>query len=354
MRGRPAAVVAVAALVAACVGDGPSEDPPGSAGPVEVTMLTHDSFDVSARVVRAFERARGIELRIVPAGDAGPLVNRAILAAGNPEGDVLFGVDDNLFPAAVEAGVFEPYASPELVRVDDAYELDPTHAVTPVDHGDVCLNVDVGWFEDRGLDPPAGFEDLADPAYRGLTVVENPATSTPGLAFVLATIARFGDADWRDYWRALRANDVLVVDGWEQAYFGEFSGAGGGEGERPLVVSYASSPVAEVVFAEERPDEAPTASIDGTCYRQIEFAGVLAGTQHPDEARRVIDFLLSKAFQDDVPLRMFVYPVVDDAVLPVAFERWAAVPADPWSLPPEQVAAERDGWVRAWTDLMFG
>jgi thiamine transport system substrate-binding protein len=352
-----AVLLALAIAGTSCTGGSPDPAPdrPGSpAEPVEITLLTHDSFDVSKRVVRAFEREHGIELRILPAGDAGQLVNRAILSAGNPEGDVLFGVDDNLFPKAVEAGVFEPYASSELGRVDDAYELDPSHSVTPVDRGDVCINVDLGWFDERGLAAPAALEDLADPAYRGLTVVENPATSTPGLAFVLATIARFGDGGWQDYWRRLRENDVLVVDGWERAYFGEFSGAGGGEGERPIVVSYATSPVAEVVFAEEPTDEAPTASVDGTCYRQVEFAGVLAGTEHPDEARRVIDFLLSRPFQEDVPLRMFVFPIVDDAALPDAFERWGKEPVDPFVLPPEQVAAEREAWVRTWTDLMFG
>ncbi|MGH2539591.1 MAG: thiamine ABC transporter substrate-binding protein [Actinomycetota bacterium] len=352
---RRTAVIVAVLLLAACTGGGPA--PPGSGSPSEpvtVTLLTHDSFDVSKRVVQAFERESGTDLRIVPAGDAGQLVNRAILTAGNPEGDVLFGVDDNLLPKAVAAGVFEPYASPALERVDDAFELDDTGSVTPVDHGDVCLNVDLGWFSDRDLDPPTAIDDLVDPRYRGLTVVENPATSTPGLAFVLATIARFGDDGWQGYWRDLRANDVLVVDGWEQAYFGEFSGAGGGEGERPIVVSYATSPVAEVVFAEERLDEAPTAAVTDSCYRQVEFAGVLAGTEHPEEARQVIDFLLSRPFQEDVPLRMFVFPVADDARLPAEFARWAMEPASPLALPPGQVEAERDAWVETWTDLMFG
>jgi thiamine transport system substrate-binding protein len=354
---RAVAVAACATLVlAACSGDG-GESSTRSATPSEpvvVTLLTHDSFDVSEKVVRAFERESGIDLRIVAGGDAGQLVNRAILTAGNPEGDVLFGVDSNLFPKAVDAGVFEPYRSPELERVDDRYELDPTHAVTPIDRGDVCLNVDLRWFAERDLAPPAGLDDLVEPAYRGLTVVENPATSTPGLAFVLATIARFGDDGWQGFWRDLRANDVLVVDGWEQAYYGAFSGAGGGEGDRPIVVSYATSPVAEVVFAEEPLEEAPTAAVSESCYSQVEFAGVLAGTEHPAEARRVIDFLLSRPFQEDVPLRMFVFPVVDDADLPPEFERWSEEPEEPLALPPERVAAERDAWVQAWTDLMFG
>jgi thiamine transport system substrate-binding protein len=343
-------VVVCGVVGAACTGG----ETPAGGEPTPVTLLTHDSFDVSRSVVEAFERERGIDLRIVAAGDAGQLVNRAILTAGNPEGDVLFGVDDNLLHQAIDASVFEPYESPRLERVDDAYELDPTHAVTPVDRGDVCLNVDLAWFAERGTGPPSSLEALTDPAYRGLAVVENPATSTPGLAFLLATIARFGDPGWQDFWRRLRANGVLVVDGWEQAYFGEFSGAGGGEGERPVVVSYATSPVAEVVLAEEPLDEAPTAAVTGSCYRQVEFAGVLAGTDRPEEAREVIDFLLSRRFQEDVPLRMFVFPVADDAELPPEFERWAPEIRSPLALDPERVAAEREAWVGTWTDLMLG
>jgi thiamine transport system substrate-binding protein len=350
----PGAAVCALVLVATACSGGEATNDPAAPPPVTVTLLTHDSFDVSTTVVRSFERERGIDLRIVPAGDAGQLVNRAILTAGNPEGDVLFGVDDNLLAQAVDAGVFEPYAAPALDAVDDAYELDESHAVTPIDRGDVCLNVDLGWFAERSLEPPGDIADLTAPAYRGLTVVENPATSTPGLAFLLATVARFGELGWEAFWRDLRANDALVVDGWEQAYFGEFSGGGGGQGDRPIVVSYATSPVAEVVFAEEPLDAAPTAAITESCYRQVEFAGVLAGTEHAAEAREVIDFLLSRPFQEDVPLRMFVFPVRDDARLPVEFTRWATEPPSPLSLPPEQVAANREGWVRTWTDLMVG
>ncbi|HVF07063.1 MAG TPA: thiamine ABC transporter substrate-binding protein [Actinomycetota bacterium] len=349
-----ALLLAIALVAVACTGGDVAGSPRQPAEAVTITLLTHDSFDVSETVVRQFERERGVELRIVPAGDAGQLVNRAILTAGNPEGDVLFGVDDSLMPAAIEAGVFEPYESRELVRVDDAFELDPTHSVTPIARGDVCLNVDLTWFLGRGLEPPDDFADLTGPVYRGLTVVENPASSTPGLAFLLATIARFGEPAWETFWRDLRANDVLVVEGWEQAYYGEFSGAGGGAGERPIVVSYATSPVAEVVFAEEPLERAPTAAVTESCYRQVEFAGVLAGTEHPVEARSVVDFLLSKPFQEDVPLRMFVFPVVDDAELPDAFVRWAEEPASPLAIAPEQVEAGREDWVRRWTDLMFG
>lgn len=346
---RAAALLAVLSLVpAACRG----EPVPGPKAPVTLTLLTHDSFDVSKRVLRTFERESGISVRVLPAGDAGQLVNRAILSAGNPEGDVLFGLDNNLLAGALEENLFVPYASPRLTAVDDAYELDDAHRVTPIDHGEVCVNYDREYFARSQTAPPSSLGDLADPAYRGLTVVENPATSTPGLAFLLATVAEFGDA-WEGYWRKLRANEVLVVDGWEAAYFGEFSGAGGGEGERPIVVSYATSPVAEVVFAEETPARAPTGVADATCFRQIEFAGILRGTDHEREAQALIDFLLSKAFQEDIPLRMFVYPVADDADLPPEFVRHAVVPASPLELPPAEIAANRTTWVERWTDIVL-
>lgn len=346
---RLAILVASLALIAgAC-----SEDTTDASGePRLVTLITHDSFDVSKAVLNDFERETGIEVRIVPEGDAGTVVNRAILTAGNPEGDVLFGVDDNLLQEALDAGVFATYASPRLDAVPDAYELDPQQRVTPIDRGDVCVNADRGWFAERGLTPPESLDDLLDPAYRGLLVVENPATSTPGLAFMLATIAAFGEDGWEDYWVSLRANDVLVVDGWERAYFGEFSGAGGGSGERPLVVSYASSPVAEVEFAEEPLDEAPTSVLTATCYRQIEFAGVLEGADHPEEAQELIDFMLSTEFQEDIPLRMFVYPVTDDAELPDVFLEHSVIVDAPWTLSPATVAAERRDWIDRWTDVV--
>ncbi len=347
------ALLAVA-LLAACSGsdDGSASPPVEATGPREVTLVTHDSFDVSKDVLRAFEDASGIRVNVVAAGDAGQVVNRAILSAGNPEGDVLFGLDDNLLSTALGANLFTPYRPARLDVVTDRYQLDPEDRVVPIDHGEVCVNVDHAWFVAHGIAEPTTLQDLADPTYRGLLVVENPATSTPGLAFMLATVAAFGSSGWEAYWEQLRANDVLAVDGWERAYFSEFSGAGGGSGTRPLVVSYASSPPAEVVFSEEPLDHAPTGVMDRTCYRQIEFAGILAGTDHETEAEALIDFLLSKPFQDDIPLRMFVFPVASDATLPAVFTKYASTPSDPLELPPDEVAANRAAWVDRWTDLV--
>ena len=235
--------------------------------------------------------------------------------------------------------------------MDDQYLLDPEHRVTPVDHGEVCLNYDKAWFEQRGVAPPMSLDDLVQPRYDGLLVVENPATSTPGLAFLLATVARYGEGGWQDFWRSLRESDVWAVDGWEAAYNVVFSGSFG-RGDRPIVVSYASSPPAEVIFRTPRPAEAPTAVVEDSCFRQVEFAGVLRGARNEDGARKLIDFMLSKRFQEDVPLSMFVFPVVRDAALPPEFEQFAVVPSAPLELAPEEIEANRDDWVREWTDLV--
>jgi thiamine transport system substrate-binding protein len=299
-------------------------------------------------VKAAFEQETGLELKILKAGDAGEVVTKATLTAGNPQGDVLFGVDNTLLSRALDGDVFEPYESPALESVGTDYDLDPEHRVTPIDHGEVCLNVDKEWYAERNQAPPRSLEEVTHDGYRGQLVVENPATSSPGLAFLLATVARFGD-EWQGYWRKLRDNDVLVVDGWEEAYTVRFSGAAGSHGERPIVVSYASSPPAEVIFRKPRPATAPTAVIEDSCFRQIEFAGILRGARNEKGAKELVDFMLSKRFQEDIPLNMFVFPVNGEATLPPEFVRYAVVPASPLSLAPEEIEANRARWVDEWT-----
>ena len=336
-------VVATAALGVAGCG--------GSDQPNDVVLVTHDSFAISPAVKKAFEEESGLELKILKAGDAGELVTRALLTAGNPEGDVLFGIDNNLIARAFRGDVFEPYESPELASVDPALVLDPAHRATPIDRGDVCLNYDKAWYADRNIPPPRTLGDLTLQRYRDQLVVENPATSTPGLAFMLATIAEFGEK-WQGYWRKLRANGVLAVDGWEDAYYTRFSGAAGSKGDRPIVVSYASSPPAEVIFGKPRPTTAPTGVVESTCFRQIEFAGVLRGAKNEEGAQKLVDFMLSKRFQEDIPLQMFVFPARRDAAVPPEFEKFAVVPEHPLDLSPRVINENRERWVDRWTDIV--
>jgi len=318
----------------------------------KVTLVTHDSFALSEDVVAAFTERTGIEVEIVPLGDAGQVVNQAILTKDNPLGDVLFGVDNTFLTRALEAGIFERYRSPALADVPAALQLDRKGRVTPIDYGDVCINYDEEWFADEGIAVPTTLRDLTKAKYRDLLVVEDPSTSSPGLAFLLATVAEFGERGWTDYWAKLRDNGVTVVDGWEQAYYDEFTGGGAG-GDKPLVVSYASSPAAAVVFADPPIDESPIGTMTASCFRQVEFAGILAGTERRAAARTLVDFLLSPEVQADVPLQMFVYPAVAGTPLPDEFTDNVGPVEDPYTLSPARVGAQRDEWIREWTGTVL-
>ena len=355
MRRLPLFTLAVSLLVAALAAGGPvaatASAPAGSDG-TTITLMTHDSFNASKRVIRQFTKRTGVSVDVLPSGDAGAAVNQAILTKNNPLGDVFFGVDNTLLSRALDEGIFVPYKSPELAHVPESLQLDPRNRVSPVDTGDVCLNFDRKYFTDKKLTVPKTLDDLTKPEYKGLLVVENPATSSPGLAFLLATVAKFGPDGWRAYWDKLQANDVKVVDGWEQAYNTEFSGSAG-KGDYPLVVSYATSPPAEVVNADSQPDEPPTGALLDTCFRQIEFVGILKGTTHEKAAKQFVDFMLSDRFQRDMPLQMYVFPARDGTKLPSAFVKYAKVAPRPLSLPPEDIARNRDQWIDEWTNTVL-
>lgn len=321
---------------------------------VTLTVVTHDSFNVTEDVLAKFERDNGITVKILRSGDAGKMVNQVILSKDNPLGDVMYGVDNTFLSRALKADLFVPYKSPLLDKVAQEFQVDDQNRVTPVDYGDVCLNYDIAYFDQHKLTLPAKLEDLTKPDYKGLLVVENPAISSPGLAFLLATVAHFGttgDYTYLNFWADLVKNDALVVDDWSAAYETEFT-AGGGNGSHPLVVSYASSPP----FTIDKDTQKPTTGsivADDMCFRQIEFVGILAGTQNQDAAQKFVDFMLSVPFQEDMPMQMYVFPVNQDAKLPDEFVKFAAIPEKPVTMDIADIDTHRDEWVQAWTEAVL-
>ena len=340
---RVAVAISAVALAFAVTACGSTDD----TRPERLVLVAYDSFTPPDGAFDAFTEATGIDVEIALGGDAGELIAKAGLTAGNPEGDVLWGVDNALLSRALEDEIFDPYVStahplrPELVDAG-------ARTVTPVDYGDLCINVDTAALADRGLDAPSTLDDLIDPSYRDLLVVSSASTSSPGLAFLLATIVRFGEEGWQDYWRALVDNGVLVVSGWSDAYYSAFSRYGG---DRPLVLSYASSPPAEVIFADPplpADATAPTSVMVDSCFRQIEFAGVLRGTDHATEARLLVDYLVSDTFQSLLPESLFVYPANSSTELPESFVRHSPAVDDPLTMDATDIAAGRANWVEEW------
>jgi thiamine transport system substrate-binding protein len=319
--------------------------------------MTHDSFSVSEELVRKFEAENNATLVFIQGGDAGSALNRLILTSVDtqtPEADVFYGLDNTFLSRALDQNLFEAYQSASLSAIPAEFKLDPTFKVVPIDYGDVCINYDKAWFAENNLELPASLQDLAKPEYSGLMVVENPATSSPGLAFMMATIAEFGENGWLDWWQAMKDNHVTIVSDWETAYYTNFSGSSG-KGPQPMVVSYASSPAAELIYAETELSESPTASLvnPGMCWRQVEFAGILKNTPNRALAEKFVDFMLGKEFQEDLPLQMFVFPVNLEAVLPPDFIKAAQIPADPATMNPEMIGANREKWIKDWTEVVI-
>ncbi|MBK1785674.1 thiamine ABC transporter substrate-binding protein [Prauserella cavernicola] len=344
---RAATALVLAATTAGCTLTAGEDEQ--SEGPTTVRLATHDSWAAPQEVLDAFEQQSGIRIQVTKQGDAGALTNKLVLSKANPVADVAYGVDSTFASRALAEDVFQPYTSPEADRGPQRYSIDPRHRLSAVDVGDVCVNIDTEWFSERDLPEPETFDDLADPRYRGQLVVENAATSSPGLAFLLATVARYGEQGWADYWQRLKDNDVQVVSGWTEAYTQEFSGSSG-QGPKPIVVSYASSPAAEI----GDDGEPRTKALLDTCYRQVEYAGVLEGTENAEAAGKVVDFLLSQQFQTTVADNMYVYPTRDGVALPSGWAKAAPLPEDPASLPGEQVQAGREGWIEQWRGLIEG
>jgi len=351
-----ATLAVVSAAAVGCSGSSASDDQggnqsAGATGKKEVVLVTYDAFALPKDAAAAFKEQTGATIRVVASGDSGAMLSKALLSAGAPEGDVLFGVDNLSASTALKEDLLVPFTPPGLDSVPARFQLGGAAGkrLVPVDTGDVCVNVDAKWFADKGVAPPTSLEDLTLPQYKDLLVVESPVTSSPGLALLAGTVGRYGEDDAFDgFWTRLKANGVRVRPSWDDAYFTDYTVSGG---DRPLVLSYATSPPAEVVLSEGKRTEPQSTVLVDSCAAQVEYAGVLRGAPHPELARQLVAFMLSPTWQADLPLSNYVLPVVDGVEVPPEFQKWAARAPSPMAAPAAQVADRRDDWVERWRNL---
>ncbi len=336
-----AAVLAATTLVAGC---GSSTS---TADSKTIVIATHDSWAMTKDVMAAFTKQTGITVKIEQHGDAGELTNKLVLTAGDPIADGVFGIDNTFATRAVDAGILASYTPASEPASVSRFNLPQGSAqLTPIDYGDVCVNVDNTWFAKKHLTPPRTFEDLTAPAYKGLTVTPAATTSSTGLAFLAGTIGRFGNG-WKAYWTRLVANGLKIDPGWTEAYEGDFT-AGGGQGTYPIVVSYSSSPPYTIPKGKTVPT---TSALLDTCFRQVEYAAVLKGAKNPAGVEKFIDFMQGRLFQAALPENMYVYPVDTTVALPSDWAHWAPVSPHPYAVSAADITAHRNDWLRDWRDL---
>lgn len=324
---------------------GQSPQPTTSAPATEsttLTVVTHDSFSLPDELKAQFAAETGYDVSYITPGDSASLVNQLVLTKDSPLGDVVFGIDNTLASRASSEGILIDYHSDALPAASEQFSATE---LTPIDYGDVCVNADKVWFDEHDLDVPTTLDDLAKPEYKDLLVVSSPASSSPGLAFLIATVGAKQDG-WLDYWRALQDNGLKITSGWTEAYHTDFSGADG-EGPRPLVLSYATSPA----FTIEG-DTSTTEALLGTCFRQIEYAGILSGAQNEIGAGKFIDFLLSPEVQASIPESMYMYPAVTETPLPEEWVKFAPLATQPIVVSPEDIDQHRVEWLREWSEAI--
>lgn len=329
--------ISVAALVLALASNAAFAAPAAEQEP-GLVLYAYDSFVAewgpAGKVIPTFESQHGARVKVVSVGDAGQVLNRAVLEKGRPQADVLVGIDNNLLARALEEGVLESYRSPHLDRVPQALRLEPEGAVTPFDYGYFAFVVD----SQALASPPRSLEELTDPRLRGKIIVEDPRTSSPGLGLLLWTVAVYGEG-YLDYWKRLAPNLLTITEGWDTAY-GMFT-----SGEAPLVLSYTTSPAYHLEY--EGSERYRALVFPEGHYLQVEGMGLVRGAPHGKLARAFLDFVLSPEFQEEIPLTNWMYPVDPQVRTPPSF-RLAPQPGRPLSLPAAEVRRSQERWIDGW------
>ncbi|MDI3475378.1 MAG: thiamine transport system substrate-binding protein [Thermococcaceae archaeon] len=306
-----------------------------------LTVYSYSSIEWWMKeIIPIFEERYNVKVNLVVIGDAGEVLNKLILEKDNPQADVVVGIDNSYLAKAIDAGILEPYrpANADVIPQWIVKRFDPTFHLTPYDYGYIAIN----YRKDMVQNPPKSLEDLTKPEWKGKLIIEDPRTSSPGMAFLLWTIAVY-DEDWLEYWQKLKENDVQIVKGWSEAWKAFMAG------EYPLVLSYSTSPAATVYY-DNNTNVGAVAFTEGN-YLQIEGAGIVKGAKHPDLAKKFIEFLISEEAQDKLPLNQWMYPVNKNVKLPEVFE-YAVDVKEGVMLDPKEVGENYETWLKQWTELM--
>lgn len=306
----------------------------------DLVVYTYDSFasTIAVKTIPIFEKMYDVKVKVLSFGDAGSVLSRIILEKESPRADVIVGLDQALLKKAVDAGVLEKYQSPKLSNIVLESLKDPSDFGTPYDYGAIAIV-----YNTESIDkPPTSFEELLNARWKRSLVVEDPRTSSTGLAFLLWTIGVYGEENFLNYWSRLKDSILTVTPGWDEAFnLLEL-------GEADMMVSYATD--GAYSYHEYGVLKYMPIAMQEGAFVQVEYASIVKGAANRDLAEKFIDFLLSEGFQREVPLNQWMYPVVE-VEMPEAFE-YALKIDKTVSIDYEIVSEKLDSWLDSWAELM--
>lgn len=311
----------------------------------KLVVYAYSSFP-AADIVERFEENHGVELVFVSPGGAGSTLSRLVteLDTGGTDADVFLGLADTSLARALDHNVFEPYDPALLSNLSDIPEdilVDNTGHTLPFDYGYIALVYHPERIGSIAL--PESLEELTDPRFENKIIMMDASSST-GQAFLMWTIAEFGEDGYLDYWRRLKPNLLTVTNSWSTGYQ-MFE-----NGEAPIILSYATDRVVAAVYGGEPEHEILLPQ--GQAYRQVELMGIVKGTDQRELAHAFIDYVLSPEVQTLLPTANLMYPANPKAELPAVFSDNMVVPENPVILDPQLVDKNLDRWLRDWSRVI--
>jgi thiamine transport system substrate-binding protein len=303
-----------------------------------LTVYTYESMGwIEDSVIPEFENMYGVDVKVIKLGDGGNVLSRIKLENKNPKADVVIGLDQSLTVDAVKNDLLIPYKPINASNIENQNIIfNQDFSVTPYDYGAIAIIYD----PERLNTTPKTFEDLTK--MDKSLIIQDPRSSSTGQAFLLWTIAAYGD-DWKDFWKDLKSAILTVTTGWTDS-FSKFEA-----GEAPMMVSYATDGAYSYEYYKSTKYKALIPEEGG--YVQIEGAGIVKGTKNEELAKRFIEFLLMDEFQREVPLNQWMFPVTN-VELPESYE-YSLKPEKILTIESEEIADNLDKWLNEWEEIMY-
>ena len=339
----------------------------------QIVIYTYDSllndpyFDIEGNF-STFSGIPANEIQITRFSDANELVVRLEAEKSNPIADVVIGIDNTLIHLIEDkASVLEPYTPTSISQIDEnlIQNLDPENYLIPYDYGIISL-----YYQNHIINSSTNPE-LENLTLDGLLasnllpmlIVENPKYSSPGLGFLLWTIAVYGDpeinfdglleSNWRNWWNASR-DKITITKSWGDAFNIFFTP----EEEKPIMVSYGTSPAYSYCqWADNSTSAVVTHEKNQqNAWLQIEGIGLVKDAPHKDKGKQFINWFLSSSLQSEIPEHQWMYPANREVILSPCFEESVIHPDEVFRLndllSPEILGHYLPDWKDQWEQVI--